>query len=454
MKVSVKEQRDPIQHQHALVARIAARKTQVGVMGLGHIGLPLALAASACGFRLTGFDVDHSTVALLNEGKSPLRHISLAAIEQARQTSQFTATSDFSHLAACDIIVICVPTPLASHREPDLSFVIEAVKTVAAHLRGGQLVVLASTSYPGTTAEVVRPILEAAGLREGFDFFLAYAGEREDPGNARYSAAQIPRVIGADNVAALVVAKAFYETFVEQVIPVCSTQTAEAVKITENVFRAVNVALVNELKIIYSKMGIDIFEVIAAAKTKPFGFMPFYPGPGIGGHCIPVDPFYLAWKAREYQVSARFVELASEINAEMPRHVVDRVATVLNDERQRGLSLSHILVVGVAYKRDVDDTRESPALVIMELLQERGALVDYHDPFVLSLPTMRNRPLLEGKQSVALTGGSLRQYDIVVVVTDHSVIDWPMLVSNAPIIVDTRNICARHDVGRANIFSA
>jgi UDP-N-acetyl-D-glucosamine dehydrogenase len=241
---------------------------------------------------------------------------------------------------------------------------------------------------------------------------------------------------------------------VEQVIPVCSTQTAEAVKITENVFRAVNVALVNELKIIYSKMGIDIFEVIAAAKTKPFGFMPFYPGPGIGGHCIPVDPFYLAWKAREYQVSARFVELASEINAEMPRHVVDRVATVLNDERQRGLSLSHILVVGVAYKRDVDDTRESPALVIMELLQERGALVDYHDPFVLSLPAMRNRPLLAAKQSVELTGGLLRQYDIVVVVTDHSVIDWPMLVSNAPLIVDTRNICARHDAGRDNIFSA
>ena len=450
----MKVQQAPVPHQHALVARIAERKAQVGVIGLGHIGLPLALAVSECGFPLIGFDVDDSTVASISEGKSPLRHLSQAAIEQARQTNQFSATTDFSGLEACDIIVICVPTPLASYREPDLSFVVEAAKNIAAHLRGSQLVVLASTSYPGTTAEVVRPIFEATGLREGFDFFLAYAGEREDPGNADYSTAQIPRVIGADNAAALEVASAFYEAFVDQVIPVCSTETAEAVKMTENVFRAVNIALVNELKIIYSKMGIDIFEVIAAAKTKPFGFMPFYPGPGIGGHCIPVDPFYLAWKAREFQVSARFIELAGEINAEMPRYVVDRVATVLDDERGRGLSLSRILLIGIAYKRDVDDTRESPAFAVMDLLQQRGALVDYHDPFVLTLPAMRNHPLLAGKRSIELTSNALQQYDIVVVVTDHSAVDWPTLVANAQLLVDTRNICARHDIGRDNIFSA
>jgi UDP-N-acetyl-D-glucosamine dehydrogenase len=436
------------------LARIETRSAVVGIIGLGHVGLPLMVAAAACGYPVLGFDIDEVAVGLLNAGKSTLRHVPQAGIEQARRADQLTATSDFSGLAGCDIILICVPTPLALHREPDLSFVVGAAHNVAAHLRAGQLVILASTSYPGTTAEVVRPILEATGLGEGADFFLAYAGERIDPGNTTHSAAQTPRVVGADDAAALAVAQAFYGAFVDQVIPVSSAATAEAVKITENVFRAVNVALVNELKVIYSKMGIDIFEVIAAAKTKPFGFMPFYPGPGLGGHCIPIDPFYLAWKAREFQVSTRLIEIAGEINAEMPSYVVDRVAAVLDQERGVALSHSRILIIGIAYKRDVGDTREGPAFVIMKLLQERGALLDYHDPWVETIAPVRDHPTLAGMKSIKLTDAAIRQYDVIVVVTDHSDIDWAMLVEAAQLVVDTRNVCARYDDGHGKVFMA
>src|SRR5438128_539342 len=336
--------------QATLNSRIEDRTAVVGIIGMGYIGLPLMLAVTAKGFRVLGFDIDEPKVHELNNGKSPLRHVPGTDIGTALKARLFEATKDFRRLADVDIIVICVPTPLGKHREPDLSFVLTTAQSIAACLRPGQLVVLESTSYPGTTTDVVRPILEATGLKSGKDFFLAFSPEREDPGNTNYSTPRIPRVVGGDDGGALALTSAFYAAFVDQVIAVSSTKTAEAVKVTENVFRAVNIALVNELKIIYSKMGIDIFEVIAAAKTKPFGYMPFYPGPGLVGHCVPIDPFYLTWRAREFNVNTRFIELAGEINSEMPRYVVNRVAEVLDRERGRGLAAAKILVVGIAYK--------------------------------------------------------------------------------------------------------
>jgi UDP-N-acetyl-D-glucosamine dehydrogenase len=438
----------------ALRQQIEARTVTVGIIGMGYIGLPLVLAATERAFRVLGFDIDRPKVAGLNIGRSPLRHVPEARISSARDARLFEATDDFSRLAQADIIAICVPTPLGKHREPDLSFVRTTAENIAACLRPGQLVILESTSYPGTTNEVVRPILEATGLRSGRDFFLAFSPEREDPGNASFGTSQIPKVVGADDDGALALVSAFYAAIVDQVIPVSSTQTAEAVKVTENVFRAVNIALVNELKIIYSKMGIDIFEVIAAAGTKPFGYMPFYPGPGLGGHCIPIDPFYLSWRAREFNVNTRFIELAGEINSEMPRYVVNRVAEVLDQQRGRGLSLAGILVVGVAYKRDVDDTRESPALVIIELLQQRGARVDYYDPHVKKIPRTRNHPHLAGMESVLADAAKVSQYDVVLIVTDHAAVDWRALIDAAQIVVDTRNIGARVGRGNGKVFPA
>ncbi len=442
------------QNQTTLILRIENRTATVGIIGLGYIGLPLMLAATAKGFRVLGFDIDEPKVHGLNQGRSPLGHIPETEILSACKANLFAATSDFSRLAEVDVIVICVPTPLGKHREPDLSFVVSTAKNIATRLRSGQLVILESTTYPGTTADVVGPILATAGLKSGADFFLAYSPEREDPGNTNYSTPRIPKVVGADESGALAVACAFYAAFVDQVIPVSSSQTAEAVKVTENVFRAVNIALVNELKIIYSKMGIDIFEVIAAAKTKPFGYMPFYPGPGLGGHCVPIDPFYLTWRAREFNVSTRFIELAGEINSEMPKYVVDRVTEVLDRERGCGLAAAKILVVGVAYKRDVGDIRESPALVIIELLQQRGATVDYYDPLVTTIPKTRNHPRLAGMASISVDGGAVSKYDAVVIIADHTDIDWASLVEAARLVVDTRNIRARVEKGHQKIFPA
>jgi UDP-N-acetyl-D-glucosamine dehydrogenase len=442
------------QHHHTLSAKIDDRSVKVGIIGMGYVGLPLMLAATANRLSVLGFDINEARVAELNVGKSPLKHIPGYRIFSALESGLFEATSSFERLDEVDVVVICVPTPLGKHREPDLSFVKTTTESIAARLRPGQLIVLESTSYPGTTREVILPILEATGLRSGEQFFLAFSPEREDPGNTKFSTSQIPRIVGGDDEATLSLASKFYAAFVDTVIPVGCTTTAEAVKITENVFRAVNIALVNELKVIYSKLGINIFDVIEAAKTKPFGYMPFYPGPGLGGHCIPIDPFYLTWKAREARVNTRFVELAGEINSQMPQYVVDRTAEVLDSQRGCSLSRARVLLIGIAYKRDVDDTRESPGLAIIELLQRRGASVDYHDPFIGVIPKTREHAGLAGMKSVPLTERIVSQYDVVVIVTDHTEINWERLVDAAGLIVDTRNVTSHLKKGRHKIFAA
>src|SRR5262245_18240590 len=438
----------------ALSVRIRDRSALVGIIGMGYVGLPLMLAASGKNFRVLGFDIDAKRVAELNRGKSPLKHVADTRIEAVRKVGLFEATSDLNRLSEVDVIVICVPTPLGRHREPDLSFIVKTTEDIARSLRGGQLIVLESTTYPGTTTEIVRPILESTGLKSGRDFFLAFSPEREDTGNMRFETATIPKVVGADCSVASDLASAFYATIVDRVVTVSSTETAEAVKITENVFRAVNIALVNELKIIYSKMNINIFEVIEAAKSKPFGYMPFYPGPGLGGHCIPIDPFYLTWKAREHGINTRFIELAGEVNADMPRYVVDCLAGVVDRSKGIGLSNAKILVVGVAYKKDVDDMRESPALVIMELLKARGTAVDYYDPHVPTIPKTRAHPDLAGSRSISIDSPTVASYDAVLIVTDHSEIDWQSLVDAAQLVVDTRNATAKVTGGEGKIFFA
>jgi UDP-N-acetyl-D-glucosamine dehydrogenase len=437
-----------------LLARIKDTRALIAIIGMGYVGLPLMLACTAKRFRVLGFDIDKPKVEALNCGKSPLRHVGDSHIAAARDSQLFEATHDLKRLTEVDVVVICVPTPIGTHREPDLSFVVRTVREVAQSLHRGQLIVLESTTYPGTTTEIVRPILESTGLKSGEDFFLAFSPEREDPGNHRFSTSTIPKIVGGDCPVALTLATAFYAAFVDRVVPVSSTATAEAVKITENVFRAVNIALVNELKIIYSKMNINVFEVIDAAKTKPFGFMPFYPGPGLGGHCIPIDPFYLTWKAREHGINTRFIELAGEINSDMPRYVVDRLANAIDQSKGIGLSHAKVLVIGIAYKKDVDDMRESPALVIIELLKTRGAFVDYHDPYVPAIPKTRAHASLAGMRSASIAAASVAMYDAVLIVTDHSEIDWQSLVSAAQLVVDTRNATANVIDGKAKVFLA
>ncbi len=437
-----------------LSARIKDASALVGIIGMGYVGLPLMLACTAKRFRVLGFDIDKTKVEALNRGKSPLKHIDDTRIAFMREAQLFAATHNLKQLSEMDVIVICVPTPIGKHREPDLSFVIKTAEAIALSLRVGQLVILESTTYPGTTTEIVQPILESKGLRSGRDFFLAFSPEREDPGNVRFETSTIPKIVGGSCTASLALATEFYGSFVDRVVGVSSTATAEAVKITENVFRAVNIALVNELKIIYSNMGVNVFEVIEAAKTKPFGFMPFYPGPGLGGHCIPIDPFYLTWKARELGINTRFIELAGEINSDMPNYVVTRLADVIDRSKGIGLSQARILVVGVAYKKDIDDIRESPAFVIIELLNSRGASVDYYDPYVPTIPTTRAHAKLAGMRSVEIDPGSVASYDAVLIVTDHSEIDWQSLVDAAQLIVDTRNATAAVVRGRDKIFFA
>ena len=430
-----------------LTRRFAEREAVVGIIGMGYVGLPLMLAVTGAGFRVLGFDIDVPKVDGLNRGKSPLKHVGDAKVAAARERGLFEATADFSRLVEPDAILICVPTPLGRHREPDLSFVESTVAVIARHLRRGQLVVLESTTYPGTTQELLKPVLEATGLASGSDFFLAFSPEREDPGNLDFGTSQIPKVVGGDGEAALRLACALYDQFVSRTVPVSSAATAEAVKLTENIFRSVNIALVNELKVIYTKMGIDIFEVIEAAKTKPFGYMPFYPGPGLGGHCIPIDPFYLTWKAQEYGVRTRFVELAGEVNHDMPAWVVGRLAEALDRRAGCGLNGAKVLLVGLAYKRNVDDVRESPAFAIWELLEARGALVSYHDPHVPQVPRTREHDRLAGRRSVTLATEATAGLDAAVVVTDHDAVDYEGLATAVGLVVDTRNVMGRFQAG-------
>lgn len=418
-----------------LLQRIGSKAARVGVIGLGYVGLPLVQAFARAGFPVVGFDIDPEKVRTLAAGHSYIGHISAEKIRSLLD-ARFEPTTDFSRLAEMDAILICVPTPLTESREPDLSAVVGTAETIARHLRRGQLVVLESTTYPGTTEDVVRPVLEQSGLGAGADFHLAYSPEREDPGNPKHTAANIPKVVGGIDAPSLELAAELYGQVVVQVVRVSSTRVAEACKILENTYRAVNIALVNELKMLFDRMGIDVWEVIRAASTKPFGFQPFYPGPGLGGHCIPIDPFYLTWAARHYGFATRFIELAGEINTAMPGYVVSRVMEYLN-EHGKPLSGSSILVLGVAYKRDVDDPRESPSFVIMEELLARGARVSYNDPHVPRLPKMRRHALR--MDSVALTAEVLAAHDCVLILTDHSAYDWPWIVEHARLVVDTRN---------------
>jgi UDP-N-acetyl-D-glucosamine dehydrogenase len=437
-----------------ICGRITSRDFVIGIMGLGYVGLPLALISAKAGFNVLGFDTDPERVNQLNNGKSAIKHIPSAAIASLVGEGRFRATSDFGELGKPDAILIAVPTPLNRNREPDLSFVERSTEMIAARLRPGQLIVLESTTWPGTTAEVLKPLLEAKGLIADKDFYLAFSPEREDPGNESFGTATIPKVIGADGPESLEVATMLYNQLVAKTVPVSSAATAEAVKLTENIFRSVNIALVNELKVIYDKMGIDVWEVIDAAKTKPFGFMPFYPGPGLGGHCIPIDPFYLTWKAREFDVTTRFVELAGQINTAMPGHVVDCLSQSLDQRFSRGMNGARILVVGIAYKKNVDDMRESPSLRLIELMERRGARVDYHDPHIPEIPGTREHMHLAGRQSQAPKPDAIASYDAVLIATDHDAVDWKLVVDNAKLVLDTRNVCARKGVSGANIVKA
>jgi UDP-N-acetyl-D-glucosamine dehydrogenase len=420
-------------------ARIADRAFRVGVIGLGYVGLPLTKAFWEAGFRVVGFDTDPAKIDALMAGRSYFKHFSDAEIAALVGSGRFYATGDFSAIAEVDAIIICVPTPLDKHREPDISYIVRTAEAIAPKLRAGQIVVLESTTYPGTTREVVRPILETSGLGVGDDLFLAYSPEREDPGNSHYRTATIPKVVGADDPASRRLATALYASTIESIVEVSSSDTAEAVKLSENIFRSVNIALVNELKVVFDRMGIDIWEVIEAAKTKPFGYMPFYPGPGLGGHCIPIDPFYLTWKAREFDISTRFIELAGEINSVMPRYVVDRLASALDERFSRALSAARVLILGAAYKKNVDDMRESPALVIIELLKARRTEVAFYDPYVPEIPRTRKHSQLAGMKSVKMTEDELSSYDAVMIVTDHDCVDYGDVVCWSRLVIDTRN---------------
>jgi UDP-N-acetyl-D-glucosamine dehydrogenase len=418
---------------------------KVAIIGCGYVGLPLALRFAEAGHKVTGFDTDPAKVSMLNNGKSYIDHISQIKIQQFVNSRHFSATTDFSKLKEMDAVLICVPTPLDERREPDLTYVEQTAISIQPHLQRGQLVVLESTTYPGTTEELVLPILEKSGLRcriaSGLesdnipsDFFLAFSPEREDPGNKQYGLAQIPKVVGGINPPSSRAAQALYAQVVARVVPVSSTRAAEMAKLLENIFRCVNIALVNELKLLCLRMGLDIWEIIDAASTKPFGFHPFYPGPGLGGHCIPVDPFYLSWKAREFDFRTKFIELAGEVNVAMPYHVIAAVINALN-RHKKALNGARVLVLGVAYKKDIDDLRESPALTIIELLQKEGASVSYHDPYFPFIGRGRKYDLQMKRAELDNFG----QYDCVLIVTDHSDYDYARIVRESQLVVDTRN---------------
>jgi len=427
----------------AFLKKIKSKELKVGIIGLGYVGLPVAIEFSRAGFRATGFDVDPGKICILKEGKSYIKHIDASQI--ARAGELFTPTTDFSLLSEMDCIIICVPTPLGEHREPDLSFVLDTTRAISSRLRRGQLIVLESTTYPGTTDEEMRRILEGSGLKAGRDFHLAFSPEREDPNNGRFSMKKIPKIVGGYTPRCLRRATALYSQIVEEVVPVSSTRVAEAAKLLENIYRAVNIALVNEMKLLFERMGINIWEVIEAARTKPFGFQAFYPGPGLGGHCIPIDPFYLTWKAKKYDFPTKFIELAGEINTSMPYHVVQKTMEALNEEG-KSIKGARILVLGLAYKKDVDDMRESPSLKLIQLLIEKGSGVDYNDPFIPAMPRLRKYKL--DLRSVPLTKRNLEKYDCVIIATDHSAYDPGFILKNSRLIVDTRNLIKTTNHGR------
>lgn len=433
-----------------LRGKILAHEARVGVIGMGYVGLPLALTFAERGFPVLGFDVDATKVERLSRGEGYIKHLDPARVAAQVEAGRLEATTDFARLGEPDAVIVCVPTPLTPQREPDMSFVVETARRIREVLRPGQLVVLESTTYPGTTDELLRGILEESGLRVGRDFLLAFSPEREDPGNRDYHTATIPKVVGGVDAASSDVARALYDEVIACTVAVSSARTAEAVKLTENVFRAVNIALVNELKVVYDKMGIDVWEVLDAAATKPFGFMRFNPGPGWGGHCIPLDPFYLAWKAREFGVSTRFIELAGEVNVRMPEYVVDKLMLALND-RGRAVKGSKILLLGLAYKKDIDDPRESPAFEVMEKLLRLGAVLSYHDPHVLQAPRMRSWPDLPEMASKPLTAELLAAHDAAIIVTDHSAVDYELVALHAPLVVDTRGV---YRAPRSNVVKA
>jgi UDP-N-acetyl-D-glucosamine dehydrogenase len=434
----------------ALRDRIEARTARVGIIGLGYVGLPLARTFAAGGYPVLGVDVDQVKIEKLARGESYIAHVTPDVLREMRGKG-FEATADFARLAEADAVIICVPTPLTDSREPDLTYVVKSAEAVARTLRKGQLVVLESTTYPGTTRKVVLPILEATGLKVGKDFFLAFSPEREDPGNPNFSTPTIPKVVGGMDERTTELAAGLYGRAVVNVVRVSSPEVAEACKILENTYRAVNIALVNELKVLYDRMGVDVWEVIDAAKTKPFGFQAFYPGPGLGGHCIPIDPFYLSWVARQYGLTTRFIELAGEVNTAMPGFVVSKIADALNSIG-KPVNGSRILLLGMAYKKNVDDPRESPGFEIMELLLKKGAKVEYNDPHIPKLPPMRHYPTLR-MTSQELTPEYLAKCDAVVVVTDHAAYDWDFVLKHAPLVIDTRN-ATKGAIGGGQVIKA
>jgi UDP-N-acetyl-D-glucosamine dehydrogenase len=421
------------------LAKIKSNKAHVGVIGLGYVGLPLALSFVEKGFKVTGFDVDPKKVELLMRGETYIMHMNPLRVAEAVKSRLLEATSEFHRLSEPDALLIAVPTPLTPQREPDMTYVVQTSQQVRDRLRPGQLVVLESTTYPGTTDELVRSILEQTGLKCGQDFFLAFSPEREDPGNKHFNTQTIPKVVGGVDKAATDIAAALYAAAIDRVVVVGSARAAEATKLTENIFRAVNIALVNELKVVYDRMGIDVWDVLDAAATKPFGFMKFTPGPGLGGHCIPLDPFYLTWKAREYGVTTRFIELAGEVNVSMPHYVIDKLQLALND-REKALKGSNVLVIGLAYKKDIDDPRESPSFELIDILLHRGAKVTYHDPHIPHAPKMRSWPDMPPMQSVKLDLKTVEAADAVLISTEHSAVDYAMLEKHARLIVDTRGV--------------
>jgi len=427
--------------QERLLQKLKGKSAHIGVVGLGYVGLPLALRFTEAGFPVTGFDIDPGKVGALNAGRSYIAQIPAERIGKAVK-NRFHASADFAAARDMDALIVCVPTPLGKHQEPDVSFIVNTMAALKPHLRAGQVVSLESTTYPGTTEELVVPVVEAAGLKPGHDAFVAYSPEREDPGNRQFHTQTIPKLVSGHSEACLKVAIALYAAVIDRVVPVSSLRTAEMAKLLENIHRAINIGLVNEMKMVADRMGIDIHEVIDAAATKPFGFVPYYPGPGLGGHCIPIDPFYLTWKALEYGVDTRFIRLAGEVNSRMPEWVVDKAAAALN-ERGKSLKGSRVLVLGIAYKKNVDDTRESPAVEIMEILRRRGAEVAYSDPFVPKFPKMREHRF--DLESVVLDEKNLKSRDCVLIATNHDAFDYELIRKHAPLVVDTRGMYREPD---------
>jgi UDP-N-acetyl-D-glucosamine dehydrogenase len=435
-----------------LLHKIQSHEARIGIIGLGYVGLPLVLRFGEERFNVIGFDVDPGKVSQLNAGQSYIRHIDADRIRHLRSEKRFEATSDFKRLSEADCIIICVPTPLTPKKDPDLQYIESTAQAISKTLRAGQLISLESTTYPGTTDDILLDLFRKSGLEVGRDYFLVFSPEREDPGNPRFSTRTIPKVVGGTTPACLKLGVALYQQVIDKVIPVSSTRAAELVKLLENIYRSVNIALVNELKLLTDRMDIDVWEVIEAASSKPFGFTPFYPGPGLGGHCIPIDPFYLSWKAKEYDFSTRFIQLAGEINTSMPHYVIEKIGAALND-RGRSIRGTKVLVLGVAYKKDVDDVRESPSLEIMKLLKERGAEISYSDPYIPKLHKMREYDF-SYMSSEPLTENTLRSKDLVLITTDHSKIDYQWVVDHSSLVVDTRNATKTVRNGRDRIVRA